>query len=302
MEQASFKKYQHVERLGSSEVTGIDKGTVFVFPKLDGTNGSVWVEADEGGEYQLCAGSRNNKLSAEFDNAGFYEHVMEHPEYKEYLLVHPTYIVYGEWLVPHTIKDYDVRAWKQFYVFDVYDTMTDRYLHFDEYTDELSDAGFNVITPLVIIENPDFNENTLTSILTTNYYLMKDNEHVGEGIVIKNYGYHNAYGRTTWAKVVNPVFKVKPRAEHKGKEAPTIEDKILDSLCTEDAITHEVLKFEEEYGKYDASTYKKMLGLVWKGWVEDNIWDVISKTGKQSINFTALRHKFEIKTKEYYPL
>jgi hypothetical protein len=64
----------HVERLGSDEVSGILHGECHVFPKIDGTNASVWV--DESGE--LCAGSRNRQLTLEKDNAGFYKWVLEH--------------------------------------------------------------------------------------------------------------------------------------------------------------------------------------------------------------------------------
>lgn len=39
-----FKKYQHVERFGKKETQGIEKGTVYIFPKLDGTNGVVWFD------------------------------------------------------------------------------------------------------------------------------------------------------------------------------------------------------------------------------------------------------------------
>ena len=41
-----FTKYQHLERLGTTEVEGIEVGEVYVFPKLDGTNASVWVDAE----------------------------------------------------------------------------------------------------------------------------------------------------------------------------------------------------------------------------------------------------------------
>ena len=36
-----FVKYQHVERLGTDETEGILDGIVYVFYKIDGTNGSV---------------------------------------------------------------------------------------------------------------------------------------------------------------------------------------------------------------------------------------------------------------------
>lgn len=37
-----FNKYQHVEKLGNKEVEGINIGTCYVFPKIDGTNASIW--------------------------------------------------------------------------------------------------------------------------------------------------------------------------------------------------------------------------------------------------------------------
>lgn len=39
-----FKKYQHVERFGTDETEGINIGKCYVFPKIDGTNSSVWLE------------------------------------------------------------------------------------------------------------------------------------------------------------------------------------------------------------------------------------------------------------------
>jgi len=56
-----FKKYQHVERLGTSEVSNIMVGDVYVFPKIDGTNASVWLD----GRGNICAGSRTRTLSLE---------------------------------------------------------------------------------------------------------------------------------------------------------------------------------------------------------------------------------------------
>ena len=42
----NFTKYQHVERLGTTETDGILDGDVLVFPKIDGTNCSVWLGDD----------------------------------------------------------------------------------------------------------------------------------------------------------------------------------------------------------------------------------------------------------------
>lgn len=64
-----FIKYQHIERIGTSEVEGILDGDCYVFPKLDGTNASIWMD-----DAELCCGSRNRQLSLENDNGGFINH------------------------------------------------------------------------------------------------------------------------------------------------------------------------------------------------------------------------------------
>ena len=33
-----FTKYQHIERLGTTETNGIEMGMCYIFPKIDGTN------------------------------------------------------------------------------------------------------------------------------------------------------------------------------------------------------------------------------------------------------------------------
>jgi len=40
MSEGKFMKYQHVERYGTDEVEGIELGETYIFPKIDGTNGS----------------------------------------------------------------------------------------------------------------------------------------------------------------------------------------------------------------------------------------------------------------------
>lgn len=62
-----FLKYQHLERFGTTEVENIELGKTHVFPKIDGTNASVWL--DKNGNIQ--AGSRKRHLSLDSDNAGF---------------------------------------------------------------------------------------------------------------------------------------------------------------------------------------------------------------------------------------
>lgn len=46
----------HLERYGNDEVGGIEQGTTYVFPKLDGTNAQVWLNEDGKKYYTKEAG------------------------------------------------------------------------------------------------------------------------------------------------------------------------------------------------------------------------------------------------------
>lgn len=101
-----FRKYQHLERLDTQEVEGILDGTVHVFPKIDGTNASIWSSENDG---LIRAGSRNRELSLESDNAGFYKWVIDNIDTSrkwDIFDTFPNWVLYGEWLVPHSLKTY----------------------------------------------------------------------------------------------------------------------------------------------------------------------------------------------------
>ena len=96
-----FKKYQHVERFGNTAVQNIELGKCYIFPKLDGTNASLWWD----GKY-LHGGSRTRELSKENDNAGFFNWAVVQPNIRDFFKKYPDLRLYGEWLVPHTLKTY----------------------------------------------------------------------------------------------------------------------------------------------------------------------------------------------------
>ena len=174
-----FVKYPHISRLGASEVNGILDGSCYVFPKLDGTNGSIF---SVGGT--ICTGSRNRQLSINEDNAGFYNHVLSSPlrsNYAQFLHDYPFMTLYGEWLVPHTLKNYTTEAWRNFYIFDVYDRSSDKFANYLTYSTLLKAYGIPFIEA-VKIDNPSVEE--LRRLMESNTYLVS--EGIGEGIVIKN--------------------------------------------------------------------------------------------------------------------
>lgn len=197
-----FRPYDHLERLGHRNVQHIDIGLVHVFPKLDGTNASVWYD----GERVSCA-SRRRVISLEEDNAGFCRWVQGDEtrarDLRALCAEHPAWIIYGEWMVPHTLKTYRPEVWNCFWIFDVYDRERGTYLAFEEYGPICAQAGQHVIQPLCTIMNPA--ESQLVAQVEMNTYLIAQGAGLGEGVVLKNYAWRQ-HGNP-WAKVVRNVFK-----------------------------------------------------------------------------------------------
>ncbi len=180
-----FRKYDHLERLGHRNTKDIEMGLVHVFPKLDGTNASVWWDPDKG---QVQCASRRRVLSTDDDNAGFAAWVHGDDPKAEALrkLVQHcgNLIFYGEWMVPHTLKTYREEVWRRFWIFDVYDRELGAYLPWDEYCHMLTDmedpaAKLDVIEPLCTIQDPS--EAQLKAQVDMNTYLIAAGAGLGPG-------------------------------------------------------------------------------------------------------------------------
>ena len=63
----------------------------------------------------------------------------------EFLADHPYLRLYGEWLVPHTLKTYQSDAWKKFYIFDVYYDSEHRFMGYEDYRELLEEYDLEYI-------------------------------------------------------------------------------------------------------------------------------------------------------------
>lgn len=249
-----FIKYQHIERLGTTEVEGIQNGKCYIFPKIDGTNASLWWDNE------LKAGSRNRELSIDNDNAGFYKWALEQKHIIQFLKSHPEVRLYGEWLVPHTLKTYNDNAWRNFYVFDV--MIGNEYADYTKYSELLQQHNIEYIPPICIINNPSYER--LIGLLDNNNYLVKDGCGIGEGIVIKNYNYKNKYGRVVWAKIVSNEFKCKhlKAMPNEIKEKNIVEQEIVDKYITKSLIDKEQSKIENEMNGWSSKYIPRLINVV----------------------------------------
>ncbi len=186
-----FKSYMHIERFGTTEVQNIQFGKCYIFPKIDGTNGNIWLDENK----MIQAGSRKRHLSFDKDNAGFLEWVSKQDNLLNYLEENPTHRLFGEWLVPHSLKTYENNAWRNFYVFDVAIDKSEseithegddslKYVLYDTYKPLLEAHNINYIPAISIATNANYEQ--LINELKKNVYLIEDGKGAGEGIVIKN--------------------------------------------------------------------------------------------------------------------
>lgn len=304
----SFHKYQHVERLGNEETEGIELGTCYIFPKIDGTNGSVWIE-----DGLIKAASRRRELTSDSDNQGFFDYIRQNENIKNLLLDHPHLRLYGEWLVPHSLKTYRQDAWRQFYVFDVAIDKTDdeiqhdgddkvKYLHYDTYKEILDKYDINYIPPIAIIKNP--RGDNFFNHLEKNVFLIEDGKGCGEGIVIKNYDFYNKYGRQTWAKIVTSEFKEK---HAKAMGAPEmsggkmIEEEIVEEFLTPSVVDKVYHNIISEDGGWTSKYIPRLLNTAFYDLIKEETWNFIKKHKNPKIDFKIL-HRFTMnKVKQLKP-
>ncbi len=283
------RPYMHVEKFGNDEVQGIELGEVYVFPKLDGTNASVWSNHNPQA-MELGFGSRQRTLSLENDNAGFMNAMHTDIRIVSWFADNPKLRLYGEWLVPHTLKTYRDDAWRKFYVFDVFNDETETYMDYNTYKPLLDKYGLDYLPPLAILTNGEYDR--FIHVLGNNNFYVKDGEGNGEGIVLKNFSYYNPFGRQIWAKIVSSEFKEKHYKEMGAPESELtlVEETIANECITQALCEKEYAKIKLEKDGWTSKYIPELLGRVYHAHVTEDIWNVLKQHKDPTINFKTLKH------------
>ena len=170
------KKYVDIERLKDKYALAFSKGEhITITEKCDGANASIGFEDGE-----LSCFSRKQKLSPENTLRGFYTLVQTFDVEKYREVLGDRYIIFGEWLVSHTIK-YPATRLSKFYVFDVWDTEVEQYVPWSVTKDFAAKLGLTTV--------PLFYDGPFVSWEHVQSFVGKtemDAEPTGEGVVIKS--------------------------------------------------------------------------------------------------------------------
>ena len=305
-----FKRYPHVENTSRDEVEGIEVGTTYIFPKLDGANASVWREHHNGSIVQC--GSRNHILENLGDLQGFYDHVQGNMKLHAFLAGHPCLRLYGEWLVPHTLRTYREDAWRKFYIFDVAilestaETTGETFeqlLPYETYKPFLEAFDLEYIPCLREIKNGT-TEQFLKLVTTDNTYLIEDGKGAGEGIVIKNYEYRNKYGRQCFAKLKTNDFLAdhSKKIGHPVTENHPVEEKFVEELLTADTIRKVYINLcHGEESLFAVQDIPRLLETVFHDFIIEEIYEAYKKYKHPTINFKMLKKFVNLRIKEMVP-
>ena len=283
---SDFVKYQHVERLGTAdgELDGLLEGRVQVFPKIDGANHCVYFDRDLG---RVAYASRNQLLSEGYDSTGFWHFADAHGGLAEHVSEHP-HRIYGEYLTPHTVRGYEDSAWNRFYVFDIWDDGSGAWLPYEEVARIVEGIGDpDVVSVPCIADLADPAPEDLERALESDTFLLRKGEK-GEGIVIKNYGYRNRFGRQTWGKIVREEFSDMAKAKNKGQRELLPEEKAVEATVTEAFVSKEFHKFTTDRGvAWEDSMTGEFLKTVFAEWWKDCSYDTLSRIG--TVDMKAVR-------------
>lgn len=307
---SEYKSYIHVERLGRTETEGILDGKCHIFPKIDGTNAVVFL--DDYGVPQC--GSRSRVLTAEKDNAGFYSWFNgENPEAKAlraFVKDWPHLIVYGEFGLNRVgkIKYYDPCANNRMWIFDIWSTVLERYLTYDEIwaiVTPNADLRESLVPCLAVLDNPTKEE--LAEIAKKERFLIYDGiDKAGEGIVIKNYEYRDKWGRYQVGKLVLDEYH--QLSEYKPKQPrENVEEEIADYYVTDAEIGKAVAKVlnflnMEKIDLKNGQFIGRTLNLTWTDFIEENMMDILKRYKNPILDFGKMRRACDLKVKKHIGL
>ncbi len=299
----TFVKYQHVEHINSDVVEGLTKGKCYIFPKMDGMNASVYVE-----DGKIRCASRNLPLD---ENHPFSKYCAQHEGIMNLFKDHPELRIYGEWMIPHTVRTYLPEVWNNWYVFDVCasekhfeDVISGvhdgghYYIPYPKYKEILDRYGIRYLAPLEVIDNPTMD--TIADIVKNrNTVYIEPGCGCGEGVVVKNYDFKNSFGETIWGKRINPAFKI----ERTKKCTPDDGTQTLEEVIAKRAITPELVL--KEYHKIAENENPvnpaKLLSIVWYCFVTECLWDELKKSKNPVLDFKLLKRNVDEITKNSVP-
>lgn len=220
---------------------------IHVSCKVDGSNGSFRYNEETG---KLDVFSRKRELDHINTLDGFWNFIQTYPWDMEELAQQPNWIYYGEWIPRAHIVQYPQEMYKQWYVYDIWDTELERYLPAKFVEAFAKNNNLNYIE--TFYEGPFISWDHVRSFCHSSKY----GEHQ-EGVVCRlsgsdaynNYDVHNP----PFLKIVNDEYKETSIKQHQRKleDPQKLQEKerckeLCESIVTEQRVHKELHKMIDE--------------------------------------------------------
>lgn len=123
------KKYADIERMKEKYSDAFSaEENITISVKIDGANASFSYDSEND---KVAAFSRRGDLNENNTLRGFWDVAQQFPlDAVKLVTENGRYIIFGEWLVSHTVK-YPESMYNKFYMFDIYDTINECYMPHD---------------------------------------------------------------------------------------------------------------------------------------------------------------------------
>lgn len=273
----AYKTYPKIHRLGKEETEGILEHDVVVQEKVDGANISIFWQDGE-----VRCGTRTRILPKDESFNGFNEAVQANGKIAEFLKSNPQLILYGEWLVRHTIT-YPDEAYRKIYLFDIYDKDMEKFLR-QKIVEMLADE--------IGLEYPYiFTKGKLTEAEIAEFVGKSHIAPAGEGVVIKSEEFLNKFGDHVYAKLVHQKFKESNAIVFGGnnKHSETYwEMYVVNKYCTTGRVQKIMQKIQAETEKrLDIEHTSRVAGSCYHDMITEEAWEIAKKV--PALNFKKLQ-------------
>ncbi len=283
-----FKKFPSIEQLGSEEneeLLKYDDDEIIVEEKIDGGNGSFWLEEDG-----IHFGSRNRDLTAEGDSKTFEIYQAQLRKHLEGKQLNDNFYYYHEWMQMHTIKYYnapfiiglDIRLKHSMKEGGEFGLFLDR----DAKEKEFQRLGLEVVPLVWRGLAKDLRKLNIQELIPKSKYY----DGIAEGLVLKNYNRKSKIGNhQIFAKLVRQEFKEENRAVFgsiKNKSTDTM--KVVEVFATEPRIKKQIHYLLNEEGmKLELALMQHLPTNVIKDILKEEIFTIYGSY--KSLDFKEMR-------------
>lgn len=288
--------YPKIRRLWMEETKWIHEHDVFIQEKIDGANLSVRTE--NGSTFVWS----RTQIVGDADRKEWFNWAVQycnsHQWIQHFLNEHPWKRMFGEWLVPHTIR-YNDTAYRKFYLFDI--------LNEDgswmDLLDVLDIANKYSICHPILYEHGVFSFDEIVE-KSKEYAWKSELWPKWEWVVIKSYTFINQFWNPCNAKYVTEEFKEENTLVFWWNKWEwweySVEKDIVWKYITPWRILKLINKLMIKYWKLEMKYIPEIMSLAMNDIVTEEMWWILKQFKNPLIDFQYLNRLVCNKTKLYY--